>query len=181
MGPKLICSPLGGAWERNYALDILQLGHSGRHHTPGRKGNLAMVVVEEALVCGQKGDAIREGERATAIRHIAQFCLEECMLQDTENRPTVPDSAQFMFCFTVFGAKLAGISPPLGWNPYVAGVKAPTPSSFNPWGHGTACTCHACPETDQWGPQCGRLAEVIGEPGMVSPPQPVDELGSRDP
>ncbi|EJK72043.1 hypothetical protein THAOC_06465 [Thalassiosira oceanica] len=25
------------------------------------------------------------------------------------------------------------------------------------------------------------LAEVIGEPGMVSPPQPVDELGSRDP
>ena len=27
----------------------------------------------------------------------------------------------------------------------------------------------------------GSLAEVIGEPGMVSPPQPVDELGSRDP
>ena len=27
----------------------------------------------------------------------------------------------------------------------------------------------------------GSLAEVIGEPGMVSHPQPVDELGSRDP
>ncbi|EJK60925.1 hypothetical protein THAOC_18657 [Thalassiosira oceanica] len=27
----------------------------------------------------------------------------------------------------------------------------------------------------------GSLAEVIGEPGMVSPPQLVDELGSRDP
>ena len=27
----------------------------------------------------------------------------------------------------------------------------------------------------------GSLAEVIGEPGMVSLPQPVDELGSRDP
>ena len=27
----------------------------------------------------------------------------------------------------------------------------------------------------------GSLAEVIGEPGMVSPPQPVVELGSRDP
>ncbi|EJK60658.1 hypothetical protein THAOC_18948 [Thalassiosira oceanica] len=29
--------------------------------------------------------------------------------------------------------------------------------------------------------RCGSLTEVIGEPGMVSPPQPVDELGSRDP
>jgi len=27
----------------------------------------------------------------------------------------------------------------------------------------------------------GILTEVIGEAGMVSPPQPVDELGSRDP
>ena len=27
----------------------------------------------------------------------------------------------------------------------------------------------------------GSLAEVIGEPGMVSPPRPVDELGSRVP
>ncbi|EJK49150.1 hypothetical protein THAOC_32005 [Thalassiosira oceanica] len=35
MGPKLIRSPLGGAWERDYALDILRLGHSG-HQKQGK-------------------------------------------------------------------------------------------------------------------------------------------------
>ncbi len=48
------------------------------------------------------------------------------MLNDTENRPTVPDSASFKFCFTVFGAKLAGISPPLGWNREKTSPGAPT-------------------------------------------------------
>ena len=38
------------------------------------------------------------------------------MLHDIENSPTEPHSAPFRLCFTVFGAKLAGISPPLGWN-----------------------------------------------------------------
>ena len=32
-----------------------------------------------------------------------------------------------------------------------------------------------------WRRQCGSLAEVFGESEMISPPQPVDELGSRDP
>ena len=36
-------------------------------------GNLARVVDEEVLVCGQRGDA-NGGERATAIRHNAHFC-----------------------------------------------------------------------------------------------------------
>ncbi|EJK63478.1 hypothetical protein THAOC_15856 [Thalassiosira oceanica] len=80
MGPKLIRSPLGGAWERDYALDILRLGHSG-HQKQGKPCQ-----------------------------------VEECMLQGIENRPTEPDSAPFKFCFTVFGVKLADISPPLGWN-----------------------------------------------------------------
>ena len=38
------------------------------------------------------------------------------MLQNSENRPTVADSAPFTFSFTVFGAKLTDMSPPLGWN-----------------------------------------------------------------
>ena len=40
MGPKLIRSPLVGVYERNYALYILQLGHSGhdKQEKPCRVG-----------------------------------------------------------------------------------------------------------------------------------------------